>query len=101
MTAQPVQSKSHLNGNMKSLESLLSVRKVVHKGQSRKARESVEKLFREPFTPAWEIQKRNEANEELADFIKSCNKAFRQEAVKSMVRILAATNNACNYSNPS
>ena len=82
-------------------ESLLLVSKVIKRGKSRKARLSFEKLFREPFSPAWEIQKRNEANEELADFIKECNKAFRQDAVKSMVRILATTDRGCNYSNPS
>jgi hypothetical protein len=85
---------------MQSLESLLLVRRVVHKGLSKKALESIERLFNEPFEPQWAIQKRNEANEELADFIKSCNKAFQQEAVKSLVRIMATTDNACNYSNP-
>ena len=84
---------------MQSLESLLLVRRIVHKGQSKKARESIERLFNEPFEPAWRIQQRNEANEELADFIKSCNKAFQQEAVKSMVRIQAKVDAQCSYHN--
>lgn len=84
---------------MQSLERFLLVRKVIRAGQSKKAQESIERLFREQFTPAWIIQQRSEANEELADFIKSCNKAFRQEAVKSMVKIMAKVDGSCNYSN--
>jgi hypothetical protein len=80
------------------LRSLLLVRRVIKRGQSRKAKESVERLFQEPFTPQWVKRRRIEADYEKADWLKEIEWAYRKISLSSLSRILANTDD-CNYHN--
>jgi hypothetical protein len=81
------------------LKSLLLVRRVVKRGQSKKARESIDRLFNEPFTPAWQKRRWIEANYEKADWLKEIEWAYRKIALSSMSRIYSKTDSNSNYNN--
>ena len=81
------------------LRSLLLVRRVIKRGQSKEARASVERLFAEPFTPAYMIQRQKEANYEKADWLKEIEWAYNKVALSSMSHIYAKTDSNCNYHN--
>ena len=78
---------------------MLLVRRVIKHGQSKEARASVERLFAEPFTPAYMIQRQKEANQEQSNWLKEIEWAYNKVALSSMSRIYAKTDDKCNYHN--
>lgn len=81
------------------LRSLLLVRRVIKHGQSRKAKESVERLFAEPFEPQWMKRRKTEADYEKTDWLKEIEWASKKIALSSLSRINAKTDSGCNYHN--
>jgi hypothetical protein len=81
------------------LRSILLVRHVIKRGQSKEARASVERLFAEPFEPAWSKRRRREADQEKADWLKEIEWAYRKISLSSMSQIYAKTENGRNYHN--